>query len=481
MRRHLIILLVITVLVRGWMMVSYPLSGTDDNQAAQTYLINQVLQGNLLIGNLRYQTGYPFAIAPVFAIARPFGQFDDRIILLVQVALSATIPFMVYDILRKRRTPREALIVALFVLLDPFGWQWAHFYLPEWLIAFCLVFALWLLERGRWSLRVTALVGVILGLSCIMRWNMIPLVGLLGLLFFALRSYSLRRRALLFITLGVTSAGVVALYLALIQYPSTGTFRPSCISGISLFEDVTGKGLQVEASNGAQSAHLVDLLAHPAPQNITFLSDTYWRWQKPDAWGTPEEQAQFLNGIPSGGYPMSIYTLSYYLGPCPVDDLLRSVYFETIASDPVRWTAETLRYSADVLMQMPIGSGSLYTTLDLPTTNSLTFTGNSTLGFQKAAGGYYTGQWVWKPGIALFSAIFPVINLLKLLIFPALIWVFFSRDWLYGAVALLLLAAALSLSIVDAPEARIYAAVYPLWPILIGGMVAALLRRWKRI
>ncbi|MBI1259316.1 MAG: hypothetical protein GC204_17765 [Chloroflexi bacterium] len=481
MRRHLIILLITTVLVRGWMMVSYPMSGTDDNQAAERYLINQVLHGNLLIGNLRYQTGYPFAIAPVFALARPFGQFDDRIILLVQVALSATIPFMVYDILRKRRTPHEALIVALFVLLDPFGLQWAHFYLPEWLIACCLIFAFWLLERGRWSLRIIALVGVVLGLSCVMRWNMIPLVGLLGLLFFALRSYSLRRRALMFITLGVTSVTVVGLYLVLIQYPSTGTIRPSCISGINLLEDVGVKGLPLDASNGVQSAYLADLLAHPAPQQIMFLGDSYARWQQPDAWGTPEEQAQFLNGTTSHGYPMSTTTLSYYLGPCPVDDLLRGVYFETIASNPLRWIGETLRFTADVLVQIPISSGSGYRILDLPTYDSLTFIGNSTLGFQKSTGGYYTGQWVWKPGIAMFSAVFPVINLLKFLIFPTLIWVFFSRDWFYATAALLLLAAALSLSIVDAPEARIYAAIYPLWPILIGGMVAALLRRWRHI
>src|SRR5262249_26007326 len=143
-RRHLLILLVLTVLIQGWLMISYPLGGTDDNQAAQRYLINELLHGNLLIGNLRYQTGYPFLITPIVALAHPFGQFDDRIILLVQVGLSATIPFLVYDILRKRRSPREALIVALFVLLDPFGLQWAHFYLPEWLIAFCLILAFWL-------------------------------------------------------------------------------------------------------------------------------------------------------------------------------------------------------------------------------------------------------------------------------------------------------------------------------------------------
>ena len=68
-RRHLLILLLLTVLVRGWLFVSYPLGGTDDNQAAQVYLIDQLLHGNLLIGNLRYQTGYPLVIASVVAVA----------------------------------------------------------------------------------------------------------------------------------------------------------------------------------------------------------------------------------------------------------------------------------------------------------------------------------------------------------------------------------------------------------------------------
>ena len=61
MRRHLLILLMLTLLVRGWLMISYPIGGTDDNQAAQRSLISQVQSGNFLIGNFRYQTGYPLA------------------------------------------------------------------------------------------------------------------------------------------------------------------------------------------------------------------------------------------------------------------------------------------------------------------------------------------------------------------------------------------------------------------------------------
>src|SRR6185369_13353688 len=108
------------------------------------------------------------------------GQFDDRIVLLVHIALSATIPFMVYDILRKRRTPREAFIVALFVLLDPFGLQWAHFYLPEWMIAFCMILGLWLIEQGlrrNRTLLWTGIAGIVLGISSVARFNFAPMVA----------------------------------------------------------------------------------------------------------------------------------------------------------------------------------------------------------------------------------------------------------------------------------------------------------------
>ena len=109
----------------------------------------------------------------------------------MQVALSATIPFMIYDILRRRRTPREALIVALFVLLDPFGLQWAHFYLPEWLIAFCMILGLWLIEQGcgageRCSGRRSR--ELCWGFASVARFNFAPMVALLGVMLLLLRS-----------------------------------------------------------------------------------------------------------------------------------------------------------------------------------------------------------------------------------------------------------------------------------------------------
>ncbi len=479
--RHLLILLLITVLVRGWMFVSYPLGGTDDNQAAQRYLIDQLLHGDLLIGNLRYQTGYPLLIAPVLAAARPFGQFDDRIVLLVQIALSAAIPFLIYDILRKRRTPREAFVVALVVLLDPFGWQWAHFWLPEWWIAFCLIAGWWLIEQGLRRHRPvlgTALAGMLLGAAALARLNFAPVIALLGLLLFALSGLTRRTRLLMFASLGVTSLSVIVLYVIAMQYPSTGTATLSCISGISLTESVEDKGLTIAPENGANSARYLDLLNHRAPREILFLSDTYGDWRNPEAWASPEEQAAFQRQDFEGGYPVSAYTLAYYLGPCAVDGLLRGVYLETVRAQPLAMAAGILRQAVAVLTQTPIDQSVVAATQGLPTFNSLTFESGGKLGFQRAIDGYYTGQWVWTPGIWLFSTLFPLINLLKWLTLPALVWAWRSREWFYRVAALLLLAWAFTISTVDQPEPRIYSALYPLTPILIGGMIAAALRWW---
>ncbi len=367
--RHLLILLLITVLVRGWMFVSYPLGGTDDNQAAQRYLIDQLLHGNLLIGNLRYQTGYPLVIAPVVAAARPFGQFDDRLVLLVQVALSAAIPFLIYDILRRRRSPREAFVVALVVLLDPFGLQFAHFWLPEWWIAFCLIAGLWLIEQGlrrNHPVLWTALAGLLLGIAALARLNFAPVIALLGVCFFALTNLARRTRLLMFAALGVVSLSLIALYTVVIQYPSTGTTTLSCISGISLTESVEGKGLTIAAENGANSARYLDLLNHRAPREILFLSDTYSDWRNPEAWASPEEQAAFQSQDFEGGYPVSAYTLAYYFGPCAVDGLLRGVYMETVRAQPLAMIAGVLRETVDVLTQTPIDQSVVAATLALP-------------------------------------------------------------------------------------------------------------------
>ena len=85
--RHLWILLVATLVIQGFMFVSYPLDvgNSDDNQAAQAYLMSELADGNLMIGNIRYNTGYPFVMSPFFSWARSLGDVRDRVFLLIQV------------------------------------------------------------------------------------------------------------------------------------------------------------------------------------------------------------------------------------------------------------------------------------------------------------------------------------------------------------------------------------------------------------
>lgn len=486
MRRYLLILLAVTILVRGVMMISYPLSGRDDNQAGQNYLINELLNGNLLIGNLRFQTGYPFLITPVVAFARNFERFDDRILLLVQVGISATIPFMIYDIVRKQRAShsqnaeREAFIVALLVLLNPFGLQWAHFYLPEWLIASCIIFAFWLLASRNGSLPVAVGAGIALGLASLMRVNVIPITALICTSVLLLRPYNLRQRVTLFLTVSGVSATIFLLYLVFIQLPSTGTTTMSCTGGINLVYSNSIKGLHPNAANGVNSTRYLELLALGAPQEITFFSESYPRWQNPGVWATPAEEQAFWDVNAPHPYPGTDYTLLYYTGLCHTDALLRAVFFESLASNPTRWISETLRFTLHTLVQMPLDVSLYATTFLLPQEQAVLFDPESVLGFTKARGDYYTGQWVWMPGISIFTALFPLGGVITWLIIPALVWALWSRSWFYATSAFILIATALLLSAVSGAEPRVYASVYPLWGILIGGFVAAVLQRFSR-
>lgn len=479
MRRHIIILIGLSLLLRGWLFTSYPFGVGDDNQAAQQYLIEEILSGNLQIGNVRYQTGYPLVIAPVAALAAQVDALDDRILLLVQVAVSALIPFLIYDIVRRWRSEREAFIVALFVLFDPLGLQMPHFMLPEWWVAFGIVFGLWCITRARTSPRPMIwfiAAGVVMGLGGIARLNILPLVALIGVLVLIQRQQPLRWRIQGFAAIGVFSAAILGLYMVLIHYPSTGTWQPSCISGVSLYESLGDKNLTISAANGSASAAFLDVTARLVPREIIFTQDTYPLWRQIEPWGTPDELAVFEAGTATQGYPLNVYSLSYYLGPCEADRLTRAMFWETVRAQPLTYAAGTLVSTLKVLMQIPQFEPSI---LLLPSIDQVEPVGTPRFaGFQRVEGGYYTGQWVWLPGIQWFSALAATWNLIKLLTPIALIWALLSKNWWYFTCALVLLANAFLLSAVDVPEARIYAAMYPLWMVIIGGLFSRLLHRF---
>lgn len=334
----------VTVVIRGWLLVSYPIGGlsTDDNQAGQRYLIDEILRGNMFIGNLRYHTGYALVMSPVAAITSRFGRLDDRLLLLVQVGLSTLVPFMVYDIVRRRWTKQAAFIVALFIALDPFVLEWAHFVLPEWLVSFCVVLALWLLQRAwhtpKRRLVWTALAGSVLGIACLARWNSAPVAAAAALTLFVWRHIAWRERAAMFICLGVCMAAVPAFYLALIHRPSTGVWTLNCNRGTNLVASLAAMGVPMAAANGVATRHYLEIVTLPPLKPVTFLADSYPLWRKPGGWVTREERETFLaQGRPSPASSVSIAfpgNLYYYLGPCEVDRLLARVHAEAVAAHP---------------------------------------------------------------------------------------------------------------------------------------------------
>lgn len=483
MRSHLFLLLAVTLLVQAVMFVSYPLGGMDDNQSAQRYLVDELLSGNLLIGSLRFNTGYAFGIAPVTALAGIFERIDDRVVLLFQVTLAALIPFLIYDIIRHRRPPGEALGAALFIALDPFGLQWAHFMLPVWWVAFGLVLALWLIERG-WRigqpLRYTLLAGLVCGAAVLARANVIPVVAALGGLFLLYGERPLRQRLILFFTLGLTSAGMLLAYLLLIHYPSTGTLNLSCISGQNMLVSAFSKGLPITPANGPTTAYVFDFLTLESPVEITFFADTYDRWQQPGPWATPEEQAAFFDQ-PYGERAQTIRSIFppemfYYLGPCETDSRLRGVHHEAVAAAPGVWAAGVIADAASMLVQYP-RLGGPFAPMYLPNAAGIVFESGGRLGFTPATGDYYNGQTVWQPGIRLYSAVFDVLQLLKWLTPLALVWAWRTGDRFYRTAAALLLVNILAIALLARPEPRYFAVLYPVYGLLIGAMLAA---GWRR-
>jgi len=494
MKKTLLILLLVTVFVQGWLYISYPLSSSGDDQEGEHFLVGDLLSGNLLIGNLRYNTGYPFVIAPVAAITRNFGRLNERLILLVQVLISSAIPFLAYDIIRTRRNQQEAIIVALVLALEPFGLQWAHLWLPDWLVAFCLVLGLWLLHRALMApkrfLPWVFGAGIVFGVACLARYEFAAATAMIGVTLLAIRSRPWRQRLAMFVTLGGVSAGILLLYLVVIQYPSTKTWKFSCMTGVDEVLSVFRAGIPITASNGPATTQLLNLLTLKPPHEVTFVGDEGYRgWRNAGSWATPEDQTAYLNqpfGIPDPtlktDFPANPI---YYLGVCPTDDLLLQVHAETVRAYPVQVVLSSALTVGQMLIHVPKRDDYLqlppYKFLKLMDANSTGLL--ATLGFHKADDGYFfRGHLVWVPGIWLFSNITDAGTMLFWLMPLALIWVIFSRDWFYRSIAVTFLVSLVFVSLFNTNSPRIYGSVYPLAEIVIGGFLAAVFAGgWTRI
>ncbi len=487
-RRHWLTLLLATLLVQGAMYLSYPLGTVnfDDNQAAQAYMMGELAEGNLLIGNIRYNTGYAFVMSPIWNLTSALGRLGDRLFLLLQTSACSAIPFMVYDLLRRRFDRRCALITALVVLLDPFALQWAHLLLPGWLIALTLVGALWLAQlawaataRRRFALVAIAALGM--GIMTLARLNFAPLVAVYGVSFLFWRHVPLRQRVALFALVGGISGLILGAYTLLIHLPSTGVASLSCISAFRSVQSLHEKGVYPRAGNGPYSAEYARLLALPSanPAEGYLDSAKYALWRIPDTWLGEAEKQAFLAGQPgalgetiSTNYPADLY---WYLGPCEVDRLLAGLLWETVAADPLQFIGGVISTTVSSLAQNPAEARFDYMYLDR--SEDITWRGENLLGFQAAESKQYNGHRLWRPGAAIFSALFTPWNAIKVTTPLALIAAIWRRDWLLTCAAALLLTCLVLLATFSGIEPRYYAIVAPLYSLLIGWLLAGIVAR----
>ena len=173
--------------------------------------------------------------------------------------------------------------------------------------------------------------------------------------------------------------------------------------------------------------------------------------------------------------------LFLYLGPCETDQLLRRVFFEAVYAQTLPWLlnipANAWRY-----LRPPITMGE-FPAFTVPHADSLRYEGDGGIpGFRRAhqqQWQQYNGHWVWRPGIEIFTWFWAPLNALRFLVYPAIVWALFTKRRVYTACAFLLLLYVLVMGAIDYPEPRIYAIVYPLGPVLVGGFLAAVWERWR--
>lgn len=482
------LLVATTLLVQGVMYLSYPLGTVnhDDNQAAQAYMISELADGNLLIGNVRYNTGYAFVMSPIWTLTRAFGRLGDRVFLLLQMAAYSTIPFLVYDIMRRRFNARIAIITALVVLIDPFALQWSHFRLPGWLIATAFIWALWLSQLA-WSaaprrrIALVALASVALGVMCIARFNFAPLVAIYGASFLGWRHIPVRRRAQQFLVVALVSGGVLTGYFVFIHVQSTGTSTLSCIAGNNLVAGLLDKGVPIRRSNGLRTAEYADLLTLKPLRHIHFLSDTYPLWRQPGPWVPDQERTRFLSqpvGAPPDvievGFPPALY---WYLGPCATDALLYGVGIEAIKNDPWNTLGKVIYGAINMLAHN--SEATVFHHMYLDHARDMTWSENGSFGFFAVSSRHYNGHRLWRPGVQAYSSLFEPLNLLKLLTPIAILAALWKRDWFLTHAAFVLLFGLLLSASISGREPRYYAMIAPFFTILIGWFIAQCAERFR--
>jgi len=475
-----VILISSVVLIKSIMFISYPFGGFDDDQQYQRHMIGQISEGNLNIGNIRYNTGYVFFIAPVEVMTSNFGSFSDRIVLLFQLGVSALVPLCVFDILQHYLSKKRALFIAFLITIYPFGLQWAHFQLPVWLVPVYFIIALWFIYRAFQSERPYLWfsgAALLLGFAVITRINIIPVVASIGIGILLFSDLSWKKRLGGFFIIGIVSLSVLVSYLVLIHYPSTNTLTPSCISGTNLIIGANEKQVPLQTSNGVASQYYAELLTLTSDIERTFYQDSYPLWQITGPWVSPNETTDFLAqpiGDPESDIKISFpANLIYYLGPCETDQLLRDVYTEAILQNPLRFMVGWAETVVRILIQTPFSN--LADNQYLPKPQEIIIAETYSFGFVSAMGDFYNGQTIWLPGVYLYSALYNLTGWITIFAPFGLVWaLFFQKNWFYRMIALMLVVGTVSLSLIAIIQPRIYASLWVLYAIMIFGFIDAL-------
>jgi len=267
----------------------------------------------------------------------------------------------------------------------------------------------------------------------------------------------------------------------LIHQPSTGVTALSCISAFRAVQSLHEKDVYPRAANGPYSAEYARLLALPSanPRDDYLDSAKFALWRIPESWLGKAERQAFLAGQPgeisdaiATDFPADLY---WYLGPCEVDRLLAGLLSETVAANPWQYARGVISATASSLAQNPADARFDYMYLDRY--EDMRWRGENLLGFQAADSKLYNGHRLWRPGAALFSALFTPWNAIKFLTPLALIAAVWRRDWLLICVAALLLTGLGLLATFSGIEPRYYAIVAPLYSILIGWFLAQIAMR----
>ncbi|MCY4525949.1 MAG: hypothetical protein OXB89_05015, partial [Anaerolineaceae bacterium] len=241
-------------------------------------------------------------------------------------------------------------------------------------------------------------------------------------------------------------------------------------------ESVLEADIPVVAANGEATTRLLNLSALP-PNSRPETSPGYGAWRNPGPWVSPEEQRAFLAQMPTDSGLEAIDALpttdalTWNLGPCEKDSLLYAVALEALIARPLQFVKSLPGEVYELLHRI--------TRWHLPHVDSLEIHDDGDLPFplQRARsrqGEAYMRNPLWPAPMAVYSHTRDVLDWTNLLIVPALAWALLRGRALFGLAALTLLFWVIFLAVFDWREGRIVAPLWPLWPLLIGGMLADL-------